>query len=298
MILKKFFRRLISNPQEVLSIVKFAAFLLLILTVVFLSNEIAFFFWNEKINPEPNYFLDFSKIGHVGDLIGGLIGSLWALAGVLLFYQAMNDQKKATNLLSEQVNEQKVLQFETVLFNLFNNYRSRVGTLKHIGNNPLVGDDIFREIVKEASQLKFKDKNTFREVYNSKIHKKYSSEIHTMVYGLYSILKYINNIGFSNKSYDDPSEVKKNNVSSIKKKLFYGELVKAQLSLDQLAVVLYECACNEGSEKLVHLIEKYEILSDKDLVDDQIDQGSNFKAQAIWEMHWEIARNLSTSVSV
>lgn len=39
------------------------------------------------------------KIGHFGDFVGGVVGSLWALAGVILFYIALQDQRKdyATN---------------------------------------------------------------------------------------------------------------------------------------------------------------------------------------------------------
>lgn len=34
------------------------------------------------------------KVGQFGDLIGGVVGSLWALAGVILFYAALKEQRK------------------------------------------------------------------------------------------------------------------------------------------------------------------------------------------------------------
>jgi hypothetical protein len=58
-------------------------FLLIFAAVIFLGSD------NIKAD----------KIGQFGDLVGGLIGSIWALAGVILFYIALTEQRKdfATN---------------------------------------------------------------------------------------------------------------------------------------------------------------------------------------------------------
>ena len=37
------------------------------------------------------------KIGQLGDFVGGIAGSIWALAGVILFYVALQSQKEALN---------------------------------------------------------------------------------------------------------------------------------------------------------------------------------------------------------
>lgn len=37
------------------------------------------------------------KIGQLGDFVGGIAGSIWALAGVILFYLALQSQKEALN---------------------------------------------------------------------------------------------------------------------------------------------------------------------------------------------------------
>ncbi|WP_299768069.1 hypothetical protein [uncultured Dokdonia sp.] len=53
------------------------------------------------------------KVGQLGDFIGGVIGSIWALAGVILFYAALNkqsealeDQKAATTAAIKSLNIQ------------------------------------------------------------------------------------------------------------------------------------------------------------------------------------------------
>ena len=92
------------------------------------------------------------KFAHYGDTIGGVVGSLWALAGVLLFYaafkkqiEALEDQKESTRttqravelqskelrlqreelsqtreVFKEQEKTLKVQQYESTYFNLLN----------------------------------------------------------------------------------------------------------------------------------------------------------------------------------
>ena len=57
------------------------------------------------------------KFGMSGDFVGGLIGSLWALAGVLLFYTALKYQKNELKLQREQlIVQQKELHEQTIQF--------------------------------------------------------------------------------------------------------------------------------------------------------------------------------------
>jgi hypothetical protein len=76
---------------------------------LFIWNDWSFSFDN-KIKSE--------KIGQFGDFVGGLIGSIWALAGVVLFYVALTEQRKdfATNreVLDAQTDalKQQIKEFE------------------------------------------------------------------------------------------------------------------------------------------------------------------------------------------
>lgn len=50
----------------------------------------------------------FEKVAQIGDFIGGLIGSLWAFTGVLLFYVALKLQRKEFSLQREELSSQRL----------------------------------------------------------------------------------------------------------------------------------------------------------------------------------------------
>lgn len=79
--------------------------LILIGAVSFVIGEKIFDFGSE---------IKSDKIGQLGDYFGGVIGSLWALAGVILFYvalkrqtEALKDQQKATKATVDALDVQK-----------------------------------------------------------------------------------------------------------------------------------------------------------------------------------------------
>ena len=51
--------------------------------------------------------IDSNKFSQFGDFIGGLIGPLWALAGVILFYLALKLQTKQLNLQQDEIKQQR-----------------------------------------------------------------------------------------------------------------------------------------------------------------------------------------------
>ena len=65
---------------------------------------------------------DMAQTGQVGDFIGGVIGSIWALAGVLLYFSALRlQQQEMKNQREEMATNQKLLDqqlFENTFFNL------------------------------------------------------------------------------------------------------------------------------------------------------------------------------------
>ena len=50
--------------------------------------------------------VDTVLISQFGDIVGGVIGSLWALAGVILFYLALESQKESYRLSRQSLNKQ------------------------------------------------------------------------------------------------------------------------------------------------------------------------------------------------
>lgn len=51
--------------------------------------------------------LDMAATGQVGDFVGGLVGSMWAFAGVILFFLALRLQRKEFSSQTEQLSLQK-----------------------------------------------------------------------------------------------------------------------------------------------------------------------------------------------
>ena len=66
--------------------------LLLWIGVFLFFIGIIIFIWKETFTTSSQ--IDSEKIGQFGDLIGGLIGSIWSLAGVILFYIALTEQRE------------------------------------------------------------------------------------------------------------------------------------------------------------------------------------------------------------
>ena len=72
------------------------------------------FFWKESLT--PNEPINAEKIGQFGDFIGGLVGAVWSLGGIILFYVALREQridlrtnqrtlKAQTEALKQQIRE-------------------------------------------------------------------------------------------------------------------------------------------------------------------------------------------------
>lgn len=78
---------------------------------------LVFFVWKES-GVSTSAEIDAAKFGQFGDYVGGLIGSIWALAGVILFYVALTEQRQdiQTNraVLETQVSalEQQIEEFK------------------------------------------------------------------------------------------------------------------------------------------------------------------------------------------
>ncbi len=88
-----------DNHSFAETIFKFS--LMLLLSII---PAIAFFLWKSNFNIDNT--IDHAKFGTFGDFVGGVLGSIWALAGVLLFYIALKDQKEDIRLNREALLKQ------------------------------------------------------------------------------------------------------------------------------------------------------------------------------------------------
>ncbi len=84
----------------------------IILIIIAIILFIIFGSWNHTL------FLDESIIGQFGDFVGGFIGSLFSLAGVILFYVALKEQRRDIGINQENFKvqtsalEQQVIEFQ------------------------------------------------------------------------------------------------------------------------------------------------------------------------------------------
>lgn len=77
--------------------------LLWIGVIIFIAG-IGVFIWDESFNLTNDFNTD--KISGFGDFIGGIIGSLWSLAGVILFYVALTEQRIDIKINRDALNAQ------------------------------------------------------------------------------------------------------------------------------------------------------------------------------------------------
>ena len=87
---------------------------------------IVILYWFNDHNFDSNYQINDNKLSSFGDIIGGLIGSIWALAGYILYYVALKDQRKDIEInqnalvvqvdtFKQQIEEYKLQRDELVL---------------------------------------------------------------------------------------------------------------------------------------------------------------------------------------
>ena len=94
------------------------------------------------------------KFGMSGDFVGGLIGSLWALAGVLLFYTALKYQKNELKLQREQlIVQQKELHEQTIQFSNQNETLQKQRFEKTLFDLFLLGFSCFYLYIEDRSTL-------------------------------------------------------------------------------------------------------------------------------------------------
>jgi hypothetical protein len=129
-----------------------------------------YFKWGNKLDP--------TLAAQAGDFIGGIVGSLWALAGVMLFYSALQDQrndfktnrkilsaqlkefklqqlelKETREVFKEQSETQKIQRFESSFYQLLNHYLEIVNTLKVISSNEVQNREGFTLLNEKFTEL-------------------------------------------------------------------------------------------------------------------------------------------------
>jgi len=97
-------------------------------------------------------YQDITKYSHFGQFIGGIIGPVWSLISILLFYKALRYQSQD---LKNQRSEYQYQRFE----NQFNFYKSKYENTKYkkvytINNKNYEGDIVSRLIIDKINSIK------------------------------------------------------------------------------------------------------------------------------------------------
>lgn len=242
--------------------------------VALIGGGLLCFFWNETYTPGSQ--INSEKFGQYGDFIGGITGSLWSLAGILLFYAALKDQrsdfKTNRNLLNLQVealNQQIVefqhqkgelelsrkvyekqsktlflQQFDSNFYSLLNVYLTIKDNLNNLDENK----DFFKTLC-HSNQIQFDPSITVDEhhqkiiVWYVNLFLEHRGHLSHYFKSFYRILKIID----SNPNLEDDE------------KIFYSKILRSQLTDYENLILEYNSHSNYG-EKARPLILKYNIL--------------------------------------
>jgi hypothetical protein len=220
--------------------------------------------------------VDSGMLGTLGDFVGGVLGSIWALVGVILFYLALKEQRRdiATNqnalakqiealeiqtnefslqkgeliesrkVFIEQSKTLKKQQFETTFFSILNMYSDNIRILNSRYSN---GEDYFIEFINNLSSkviltnIPLDNHNETLETYNQ-LFFNCKDDISHYFRIVYRIVKFIDNSTMN----DDEKSV-------------YTKILRSQFSEKEMLVLYYNSYTVFGT-KFHPLILKYNLL--------------------------------------
>lgn len=239
----------------------------------------------ESFFPNHNTFLGLAipqesgEKGVFGDAFGAVNSLFSGMAFVGLIYAiiiqrhetdiAKSELEKTKDILENQNKSLEKQQFETTYFQLLrllSDVTNQIDLQRIEGNVTIItkGKDTFPVFVK-----RFKETGNYlaEALYGSRdfdkkydeFYKRHNSELGHYFRLLYNILKFIDESRFIDDSKTE-----------IESKRFYSNIIRAQLSDAEVAIIFYNGLSSVSKGKMKIYIEKYQLLkylSDKDLID-------------------------------
>jgi len=277
------------------------AFWLIGIGLGFLFLMTILFFWEDKSVFTVASKINDTKFSSFGAIISGLVGTFWSLAGVILFYVALTEQRKdmavnktalevQTKALQEQMKEfelqtkeliatrqvyteqlatQSLQRFESTFFQMVTLHHNLVDstTVRDARGNLITSGRecflvIYNYISKNWDQIKNQPDKDIVEVYLS-VYENYQQLLGHYFRNLYHIFKFISK-------------------SDIVNKKFYANLVRAQLSSYELLLLVYNCLSSNGCDKFKPFIEDFSVFKNLDwtLIDGGKDIIRRYEAKA------------------
>jgi hypothetical protein len=244
-------------------------------------------------------------VGKLGDYIGGIAGSIWALAGVILFYvallaqkDALRDQQKATQTNADSLNKQiealnfqkeelvlqreelqatravfteqsqtlKLQQFETTFFNLLNTHREVLNNIVSSEMDPVLQREKEPKVLVYGNSALFNIWMVFL-MRLAKWDNVPEDKVDEVYFGLTKDYRPFLEPYFMTVYH----MMKFIDRAEIYDKLEYARLYRAQLTVHELKHLFYDCRLPIAS-KLKALMEKYNMftrLQNRDVVDER-----------------------------
>ncbi|MDX5346067.1 MAG: hypothetical protein LPJ89_09935 [Hymenobacteraceae bacterium] len=118
-----------AAPKRTISVFEWTGYLLIITGLLILVWGFNQFNLAEQVSGKRH-----EHFGEYGEFIGGIVGSLWALAGVFLFFATLTYQKREFQLQREELQKtQKIFQqqnFSTLYISILTKHNDIVNALK------------------------------------------------------------------------------------------------------------------------------------------------------------------------
>lgn len=212
----------------------------------------------------PETWQNQNLLGMAGEFLGGTVGSIWALAGVILFFLALIYQKRELVLQRMELHESRkimedqsrtiaIQQFENTFFQLLNFH---INAANHIRNTKINAnsksqnafDELYIEFKKETNKLKKRRKadagalslsdesfeNTFIAVFEG-----YKNTFQHYLENYKALLLFI-----KNKSHDPA---------------FYYNIVKSHFTEQEVQVHFYYIILVSKNPELIKIIENHHL---------------------------------------
>lgn len=251
--------------------------------ILFNNNGLAF---SEKIGEE--------KVGQFGDFIGGFVGSLFALAGVFLYFVALKEQRKDIKLnreaLSQQIEEfqaqkeelhaqkeemqetRRVYEEQTILFREQTesykkqaeeaNKQTKIANLDQFNSSFYSFLNLFRE---SKEMINFDEDS--KKIVDLPKQSSLSNDLQNLAFG-YDSLYALNRVAYQN--YLKNINIMLNIIDSANidgdKRMHYADIFRSQLSSKEL-LLLYSCVLSDKDRVNRALFDKYDLLKDMNGID-------------------------------
>jgi len=288
---------LTDNKEAILKYTSIGSLVIGLFLIVYYSVRL----WNNDYRFWGTLTSDnIATTGQVGDFIGGVVGAIWALTGVLLFYRALTLQRQELeNQILELRETREVFrtqQFENIFFNLIRTQQEitnqtefeisqhiNVGTPTAAIVPKTVKGREFIMICKTAYEKEYpkhlngtpieKIKSSYK-VFFDKNH----NQLGHYFRHLYHILKFINSneeieLNELDKLKLKEAELVIRKTEVAKKYQTYAGFIQAQMSSSELFLLFYNGLCFPEMKKQIIKYNQLENLAVEDLIDRTNHQG-------------------------